>query len=73
MPNKSKPNGEDGAVKRIKVTQTGSSIGRKPGQKETLIGLGLRHMHASRDIAATPETLGRIKKVAHLLKVEELA
>lgn len=60
-------------IKKVRVTQTGSAIGRKPGQKETLVGLGLRHMHASRELAATPETLGRIKKVAHLLKVEELA
>lgn len=60
-------------VRRVRITQTGSSIGRKPGQKETLVGLGLRHLNASREVAATPETLGRIKKVAHLLKVEELA
>ena len=57
--------------KRVKITQTGSSIGRKPGQKETLVGLGLRHMHDTREVNATPEMLGRIRKVAHLLRVEE--
>ncbi|GAA5264825.1 large subunit ribosomal protein L30 [Acidiphilium sp. MT5] len=61
------------AGKRVKVTQTGSPIGRRPGQRETLIGLGLRRMHASRELTATPEVLGRVRKVAHLLKVEELA
>jgi len=60
-------------IKKIKVTQTGSPIGRKPGQRETLIGLGLKHMHASRELPATPEVMGRVRKVAHLLKVEELA
>ncbi|MHB1301944.1 MAG: 50S ribosomal protein L30 [Acidiphilium sp.] len=60
-------------TKRVRITQIGSPIGRKPGQKETLIGLGLHRMHASREVAATPETQGRIRKVAHLLKVEELA
>ncbi|HQT62143.1 MAG TPA: 50S ribosomal protein L30 [Acidiphilium sp.] len=60
-------------VKRVRVTQVGSPIGRKPGQKETLVGLGLRRMNASRELAATPETLGRIRKVKHLLKVEELS
>jgi large subunit ribosomal protein L30 len=63
----------DSDIKRVKVTQTGSPIGRKPGQKETLVGLGLRRMHDSRELAATPEVRGRIRKVAHLLKVEELA
>jgi large subunit ribosomal protein L30 len=59
--------------KRVKITQTGSPIGRKPGQKETLVGLGLRRMHDTREVSATPETRGRIKKVVHLLRVEELS
>ena len=59
-------------IKRVRITQTGSAIGRKPGQKEPLVGLGLRHMHSTRELAGTPETMGRIRKVAHLLKVEEL-
>jgi large subunit ribosomal protein L30 len=46
----------------IRVTQIASSHGRKPGQQATLIGL----------FSATPETLGMVKKVAHLLKVETL-
>lgn len=60
-------------LKRVRVTQVGSPIGRKPGQKETLVGLGLHRMNASREHTATPETLGRIRKVKHLLKVEELS
>jgi len=42
------------ATKRVRVTQTGSPIGRKPGQRETLIGLGLNKMHRTRELADTP-------------------
>ena len=59
--------------KTVKVTQTGSPIGRKPGQRGTLIGLGLNKMHRSRTLVDTPEVRGMIRKVAHLLHVEESA
>jgi large subunit ribosomal protein L30 len=59
--------------KKIRVTQIASGNGQKPGQQATLIGLGLNKVRKSRDFADTLETRGRIKKVAHLLKVEELA
>ncbi len=55
----------------VRVTQTGSGFGRKPGQKDTLIGLGLHKIGQSRVLADTPEVQGRIRKVAHLLKVEQ--
>jgi len=57
---------------RIRVTQTGSRFGRKPGQKETLIGLGLGRMHSARVLEDTPAVRGMVRKVAHLIKVEEL-
>ncbi len=60
-------------TKRVRVTQTGSPIGRKPGQRETLIGLGLNKMHRSRDLVDTPATRGMLRKVAHLIRVEELS
>jgi large subunit ribosomal protein L30 len=56
--------------KTVKVTQTGSPIGRKPGQRGTLIGLGLNKMHRSRELEDTPAVRGMIRKVAHLVKVE---
>ena len=55
--------------KTVKVTQTGSPIGRKPGQRETLIGLGLNKMNRSRELEDTPAVRGMIRKVAHLVKV----
>ncbi|MBM3593735.1 MAG: 50S ribosomal protein L30 [Roseomonas sp.] len=57
--------------KTVKVTQLGSPIGRKPGQKETLIGLGLNKRHRTRELEDTPAVRGMIRKVAHLVKVED--
>jgi large subunit ribosomal protein L30 len=57
--------------KTMKVTQLGSPIGRKPGQKETLIGLGLNKRHRTRELEDTPAVRGMIRKVAHLVKVED--
>jgi len=60
-------------VPKVRVTQTGSALGRKPGQKETLVGLGLNKMRRTRELEDTPAVRGMIRKVAHLLKVEELS
>jgi large subunit ribosomal protein L30 len=57
----------------VKVTQIASVLGRKPGQKETLIGLGLNKIRRTRTLQDTPSVRGMIRKVAHLLKVEELS
>jgi large subunit ribosomal protein L30 len=59
------------ASKTVKVTQIGSPIGRKPGQRETLIGLGLTKIRGSKVLEDTPSVRGMIRKVAHLLRVEE--
>ena len=55
----------------VTVVQTGSPIGRKPGQRETLIGLGLNKMHRRSTLEDTPSVRGMIRRVAHLLRVEE--
>ncbi len=57
--------------KTVKVTQTGSPIGRKPGQRETLVGLGLNKIRSTRVLEDTPSVRGMIRRVAHLLHVEE--
>jgi large subunit ribosomal protein L30 len=54
---------------RIKVTQTGSPIGRRADQRETLIGLGLNKRHRSRILEDTPSVRGMIAKVPHVLRV----
>jgi large subunit ribosomal protein L30 len=57
--------------KKITITQIKSPIGRKPGQKETLIGLGLNKMHKTVTLENTPSILGMVEKVKHMLKVHE--
>jgi large subunit ribosomal protein L30 len=59
--------------KKIKVTQTGSPIGRTDDQRATLIGLGLNKRHRSRELIDTREVRGMINKVRHLVRVEEVA
>jgi len=56
--------------KNITVTQTGSPIGRDESQRKTLIGLGLNKIGRSRVLVETPDILGMVSKVKHLLKVE---
>jgi large subunit ribosomal protein L30 len=57
---------------KVRVTQMRSPLGRKPGQKATLVGLGLNKQRATRELEDTPSARGMIRKVAHLVKVEEL-
>ncbi|MCD6062725.1 MAG: rpmD [Flavipsychrobacter sp.] len=57
---------------KIKVTQTKSGIDRPERQKRTLVALGLRKMHASVEVEATPQIVGMVKAVHHLVKVEEV-
>ena len=58
---------------KVRVTQVNSVASRKPGQKETLIGLGLNKIRRTRELEDTPAIRGMIRKVAHLVKVEELS
>lgn len=59
--------------KKIKVTQTGSPIGRQKYQRQTLIGLGLNKISRSSELEDTPAIRGMIAKVRHLVKTEEVA
>ncbi|MCD8497959.1 MAG: 50S ribosomal protein L30 [Alphaproteobacteria bacterium] len=59
--------------KAVKVTQTGSPIGRQAYQRQTLIGLGLNKMHRTSVLEDTPAVRGMIEKVKHLVKVEDAA
>ncbi len=59
-------------MKKIKVTQIKSVIDRSERQKRTMIALGLKKMNASVEVEATPQILGMVEKVNHLIKVEEV-
>jgi len=56
----------------IKVTQTKSSIGCKPKQRGTLRALGLRRLGQSNTLPDRPEIRGMIRKVPHLITVQEV-
>jgi len=57
--------------RRIRVTQTRSEIGFDRRQRATLRGLGIRRINQTVEIDDTPEVRGMIRKVMHLLKVED--
>jgi len=60
-------------MKKIKVTQVKSVIDRSERQKRTMVALGLKKLSATVEVEATPQILGMVTKVQHLVKVEELA
>ena len=57
--------------KTLSVVQTGSPIGRRRDQEETLKGLGLNKRHRRRVLEDTPAVRGMIRKVQHLVAVVE--
>jgi len=56
---------------KIKITQTRSKIGSNERQKKTLEALGLKKMSGTVEHEATPQILGMVKKVEHLVSVEK--
>jgi large subunit ribosomal protein L30 len=56
---------------KIKVTKIKSAINRSQNQKRTLEALGLRKMGQVVEHDATPNILGMVNKVKHLVSVEE--
>jgi large subunit ribosomal protein L30 len=59
-------------MKKIRVTQVKSTIDRSERQKRTMVALGLKKMNATVEVEATPQILGMVRKVEHLIKVEEM-
>ena len=59
-------------MKKIKITQIRSGIGRPLRQKRTLQALGIKKMHHTVEHEATPQILGMVEKVRHLVITEEL-
>jgi len=57
---------------KLKVTQTRSTIGRPEPQRRVLAGLGLRGPHRTVVVDNTPSFRGMVKKVIHLVTVEEV-
>jgi large subunit ribosomal protein L30 len=59
-------------MSKIRITQIKSKNGKPGRQKRTLEALGIRKMHHSAEHEATPQILGMVEKVRHLIKVEEI-
>ncbi|MEI8254153.1 MAG: 50S ribosomal protein L30 [Deltaproteobacteria bacterium] len=56
---------------KLRLTQTRSFTGKKPAHVEVLKGLGLRGPNSQVVVANTPDFRGMVKKVLHMLTVEE--
>ena len=63
---------KDKKLHKIKITQIRSVINRPADQKRTVRALGLRKMHQSVIQDATPQILGMVNKVNHLVQTEEV-
>ncbi|MCD4746778.1 MAG: 50S ribosomal protein L30 [Bacteroidales bacterium] len=59
-------------MKKLRLKQIKSGIGRTARQKRTLIALGIKKMHQPKEVEVTPQILGMINKIKHLLTVEEI-
>ncbi|MEY3366974.1 MAG: ribosomal protein [Bacteroidota bacterium] len=60
-------------MSKVKITQVKSTIDRPRRQKDTIKALGIRKMHHTVEHEATPQILGMIAKVQHLLRVEAVS
>jgi len=57
---------------KIRIKQVKSKIGSTKRQKSTLQALGLNKMSSAVEVEATPQILGMVEKVKHLVAVEEV-
>ncbi len=58
-------------MSKVKITLVKSTIDRPHDQKATVKALGLKKMHQTVEQESTPQILGMIHKVQHLVKVEQ--
>jgi large subunit ribosomal protein L30 len=58
-------------AQKLKITLVRSHIGKLPAHKAVLHGMGLNRRDKTVELCDTPEVRGMIKKVAHLVRVEE--
>jgi large subunit ribosomal protein L30 len=56
---------------KLKITQTRSQIGQSQKHRGTLRALGLGKIGKSVEREDSPETLGMLRKVRHLVRIED--
>ena len=59
-------------MEKLRITAVKSVIDRSQRQKDTVRALGLRKMNHTVEVEATPQVMGMIENVKHLLKVEKV-
>ena len=59
-------------MSKVRVEQIRSTIKRPENQKRTIKALGLGKINRSVEVELTPQIVGMIKKVSHLVAVTEL-
>ena len=59
-------------MKKIRISQKLSLIGKTKKQIACVKGLGLRRIMHSKIIEATPENLGMINTVKHMVSVDQI-
>lgn len=59
-------------AEKLRIKQVRSIIGRPARQKRTMEALGLHRINHAREVEATPQILGMIESVKHLITVEEI-
>lgn len=57
---------------KVKITLVKSPIGYNKKQRAIAVSLGLRKMQSSVLQENTPDIMGKVRKIAHLVKVEEV-
>ncbi len=57
---------------KLKITQVKSKIGSSERQKRTIKALGFKKLNSVVEVEATPQVLGMINKVKHLISIEEI-
>jgi large subunit ribosomal protein L30 len=58
--------------RKLRITQIRSQINRPQVQKRTIKALGIQKLNRPVEVVATPQILGMINTVKHLLKIEEI-
>ena len=61
----------DSKMAKIKITQTRSILKRPKDQRLTMQALGLGKINKSVEVEATPQIMGMVNKVSHLVSVSE--
>jgi large subunit ribosomal protein L30 len=56
---------------KIRITQTRSILKRPKDQRLTIQALGLGKIHKTVEVEATPQIMGMVNKVSHLVSVSE--